>query len=156
MKIVALDPTHQQGDPNAIQWGWHDRDWGVQNTLAALPIAGGPGETNSLPNSANLAVWHFQDDSVTGRVDITTTVVPPFAGQQASIVQTNYFPQNYVDPFVNINGVLQYVDGPQGIANFSKDLAFALYTTPEPGTFVMMGFGAVVVGAIGWKRRRTR
>ena len=62
MKIVALeDPSSQ----NLVKWGWHNRDWGIKDTLASpVPV---PGETN-LGTAAN-PVWHFQDDAVNGQID---------------------------------------------------------------------------------------
>ena len=39
LKIVALD-DHLADDPLAIQWGWHDRDYGIFDPLAAPVVPG--------------------------------------------------------------------------------------------------------------------
>ncbi len=143
LKIVALDNNHQQNDPNALVWGWHDRDWGINNPLASpVPV---PGETPQLPNFLNTPIWHFQDDSVSGRVGINPLVPGPLA----SIQQFGAAPQNYID---GIDGPFAPTGGP-GISNFSKDLAFVLYTTPEPSSLCLAGMGLGFVTALVLRRR---
>jgi hypothetical protein len=66
-------------------------------------------------------------------------------------LQANYNPENYIF----IPGAVP-IDGPFGIQNFSKDLAFELYTVPEPGSVVMFGLGAVGLAAVRWRRRTTK
>jgi hypothetical protein len=109
IKIVALvDPT-QEG---SISWGWHDRDYGVQDPLACIPPSVAPGESDiGLPGKP---VWHFQDDAVTGPV----TVIPIVGGPGVQVQQTGYT-RTFYDPAVD------------GVST-SKDLAFALYTTAPP------------------------
>ena len=47
--------------PGFTNWGWHNRDYTIQDTLAA-PVS--PGEVNlGTPNNP---IWHFQDDAVQG------------------------------------------------------------------------------------------
>ena len=76
LKIVALtaDPT--------LKWGWHDRDYTVPDPLASALVS--PGETMVGPQP----IWHFQDDAVTGRVDIAPMIPGPglacAAGQYGS------------------------------------------------------------------------
>ena len=46
---------------------------------------------------------------------------------------------------------LSGVDGPHPIGEFSKDLAFELYTVPEPATCALIAIG--LAGIIGIRRR---
>src|SRR5437867_1233378 len=109
LKIVALSTN------NLIRWGWHNRDYGLQDPLACTPPGVVPGERFLLGRG-----WHFQDDAVTGPV--TYFVLPN------SVVQTNWFPTFFVAPS----------DGNFTSNSFSKDLAFALFTPasqcPPPPT----------------------
>jgi hypothetical protein len=132
--VVGGNPTVPPG-PGVTSWGWHNRDYTINDPLAA-PVS--PGEVNEgTPNSP---IWHFQDDAVQGRL----TYTPTGAGLNNQIIMTNPLPQNYID----------LADGPQGIGNHSKDLAFRLYTTqnvPEPATCTLMVIG--LVGALATRRR---
>jgi hypothetical protein len=138
LKIVALD-DHLANDPLAIQWGWHDRDYGIFDPLAA-PVV--PGERLigpvGLPD-----VWHFQDDAVTGTVDIRPNPEgpPPLLVRQLD----DWRPTNYI-PGVDIPTFFP--------DNLSKDLAFVLYTIPEPGSLVLMGMSAAAL--LLFKRRLAR
>jgi hypothetical protein len=122
--------------PGTTNWGWHNRDYTIQDLLAA-PVS--PGEVNE--GTPNNQIWHFQDDAVQGRL----AYLPAGASLNQQIIQTNPLPQNYVD----------FADGPAGIGNHSKDLAFRLYTqgnVPEPGTCVLMVFG--MLGVFATRRRK--
>ena len=79
--------------------------------------------------------------AVTGGVIVT---VNPDMPNMPSIQQIGFTRQFYSTP----------VDGPIGISAFSKDLAFELYTTPEPSTWALLSLGAV--GALVLRRRRPR
>ena len=130
LKIVALL------DNTDVQWGWHSRDYTTQDTLASTPPLVNPGEFNQAPASLGFPVWHFQDDAVQGGVLInpnTTTGMPV-------VIQNGWQPQHYQEG----------TDGPSGISNFSKDLAFELYTVPEPGSLALFG----VAGSMLLMRRR--
>lgn len=152
LKIVAMVdvlPGFQfpPGNPNAspipvTQWGWHNRDYTLQDPLASPNVA--PGETIVGQVGAGTPVWHFQDDSVAGDVRILPTTTGYLSPQ---IDQQNMLPQKYVD----------FADGPGGgtaafppISTFSKDLAFELYTTvPEP-----TGMALLAIGGLGIALRR--
>jgi hypothetical protein len=126
LKIVALVDAQQDGP---IQWGWHNRDWSIPDPLASMPPAVVPGEgpigtvTDPLKGFTS-PVWHFQDDAVSGPV----TVFPGTMPNMPSVEQTGWTPENYIFPW----------DGPDNISQFSKDLAFELYTIPEPAAGVLI------------------
>lgn len=126
----------------ATQWGWHNRDYTLQNVdQNNIPLASPnvlPGEQIVGVVGAGSPVWHFQDDAVTGNVRILPGpmgfVMPQVFQPVASMQPTNY---------------LDFADGPgpglipgtTNIGQFSKDLAFELYTyntIPEPGTCLLL------------------
>jgi hypothetical protein len=138
LKIVALVNPSRDGQ---IQWGWHDRDWSVPDLLASVAPAVVPGEYDESFGAPPVTpVWHFQDDAVAGSV-----VISPGASPIMPIVdQTSFVPQHYIDG----------IDGPTGISQYSKDLAFELYTTvPEPISVVLLGLGGAAVALRGWRRK---
>lgn len=148
LKIVALVDPSTEG---MINWGWHDRDWGIQNTLASPNVAPGEGVVGNVvdPNGTPLPVWHFQDDAVEGNVDVTWNSANP----APTVVQSGYRPTNYIYQVPGTVGI----DGPPGIEFFSKDLAFELYTqVPEPSTIMLAAVGAIGVGWTMLRRRRRR
>lgn len=136
LKIVALDDNPQ--DPlGRIQWGWHNRDYTVHDVFASVPPAVVPGEFLNAVLPSGEPIWHFQDDAVQGSILATEL-------EQCNVLmdQGGYSPQNYVPPY----------DGPSVIGQYSKDLAFALYTVPEPGTWILLGTGLVGL-LMMWRRR---
>jgi hypothetical protein len=143
LKIVALAPNDSAGAN--ISWGWHDRDWSIPDVLASMPPLVSPGEgvIGFVPNPVNpgttLPVNHFQDDAVQGAVSILSSS----SANSITVQQTGFTPQHYIDG----------VDGPVGISQFSKDLAFELYTVPEPSGLVLLGLGAGLLAARKWLRR---
>ncbi|RIK77381.1 MAG: hypothetical protein DCC68_17460 [Planctomycetota bacterium] len=136
LKVVALVNPQEDG---AIEWGWHNRDYTVPNPLASTAPAVVPGEAIAgfLPTVPPTPVWHFQDDAVQG--SIVTVFTAPC---QANTDQFAMAPQNYVVE----------LDGPPPIDEFSKDLAFELYTIPEPPTGIL----ALVGTLIAWRCRARR
>lgn len=139
LKIVALaDPSQAN-----LVWGWHDRDWSIPDPLALTPPALVPGEgvEGLLPNGQ--PVWHFQDDAVSGSLLVTPKSSP---SDPSWVSQSGYTPQRYIDG----------IDGPTGIAQFSKDLAFELYTVPvpEPASGVLLSLGLISLGMVAKRRWR--
>ena len=146
LKVVALVDVEPGVEPETApvtQWGWHSRDWTKQDLLASTPADGVvPGEhiEGHLNGDNTLPVWHFQDDSVQG--DIVISLPIDSANTAINQLEDTFVPQNYVD----------ILDGPDGISQFSKDLAFELYTIPEPATMTLLALG----GATALLRRRRR
>lgn len=135
MKIVALVDPQTDGP---IQWGWHNRDYTVFDPLASAPPLVVPGEHVQGILPLNQPIWHFQDDAVSG-------VLPLLTIDSAGLItmqQSGFTPQHYVFP----------TDGPDVIGQFSKDLAFNLYTVPEPGTLLLLAAGGL--GILATRRRR--
>jgi PEP-CTERM motif len=140
LKIVALVENQQ------TQWGWHDRDWSILDPFASTPPAVVPGETTSPAPIVDPVkgftgfVHHFQDDAVQGPISVFPNPSNPI---MPTIEQTGWTPQHYIFPW----------DGPDVIQQYSKDLAFELYTrVPEPTSIMMIGSGALALAAI--RRRR--
>jgi len=157
LKIVALvdhAPTIQPGPGAPLpQWGWHNRDYTQQNPslyVAGPPLVS-PGE-NQQGNAAFGPIWHFQDDAVSGDVNVNTFIDPNGVQQIQSVVQflPTFQPENYID---NLDGPgNNLIPGFQGISQFSKDLAFELYTQiPEPASLALMAAG--FAGAVACQRR---
>jgi len=140
LKIVALidDPDSQ------IRWGWHNRDYTVQDSLASTnpPLPGEVDEQPIIDPKYPSPVWHFQDDAVTGFIEL-------YPGTQADVVQTQFKPVNYMGGADGPGPAAGATDG--GIGQFSKDLAFELYTIPEPATL-----GLLALGGLAMLRRRRR
>ena len=146
LKIAALVdvPTAVPFPPptNVTQWGWHNRDYTIQDPLASALVA--PGE--HFDGFADLSnIYHFQDDAVTGNLRYIPFGVPP----SQAITQTGDTPTLYRD----------FIDGPGtigpviGIGGHSKDLAFQLFTTvPEPTTCLLFVCGSL--GFVLQHRRR--
>jgi hypothetical protein len=135
IKIVALVDPATEGQ---LQWGWHNRDYTINDPFAsALPVPGEHDDRPLVDPSYYSPVWHFQDDAVRGGL----TVTPSSAPGQYIVNQFGMGPTNYVDG----------LDGPGpdplqgGIGQFSKDLAFELYTVPEPATMALLGIGGLAL-----------
>jgi hypothetical protein len=129
LKIAALTQD------TSMTWGWHNRDWTTQDTLASPPPNVIPGENGILTSFG--PYWHFQDDAVRGGMTMTFNAAGGISLNQFSMTETRY---------------TDFVDGPQGIAVLSQDMAFELYTTPEPSAAALLGLGGVAL----LRRRRRR
>ncbi len=155
LKIAALVDVPQPLPPvpapiptGVTQWGWHNRDYTINNPQASVAPNVNPGEDiDGVVPGSNVPVWHFQDDAVTGILDFV-----PVSPNGPIINQFNMTPTHYL--FANNNGVGP-IDGPQGIELKSKDLAFRLYTDPipEPASCLLMVIGLAGITA---SRRRFR
>ncbi len=154
LKIVAMvdvplnTPTFDPYNPQSslvpiTQWGWHNRDYTIQDTLASPNVA--PGEFIEGIVGVNQPVWHFQDDAVSGDVRIAANAAMGIV--MPDIFQANMSPQFYID---GVDGPASSIPGTHGIGQFSKDLAFELYTVvPEPSSCLLL-----IVGLAGLARRR--
>ena len=138
---IIIDPNQP---PSFVpRWGWHNRDYTIHDPYASTAPAVIPGEHVDGflgPVPGGTPVWHFQDDAVTGRI-VVDHLSTPMGGIMPLVDQAGYQPTRYLD----------LVDGPPGIGEFSKDLAFALYTVPEPSGAVL-----VLAGFVGVLTRRRR
>ena len=155
IKIAALVDT----DPNnpTIQrprWGWHNRDYTIMDPFAAAvtpPVDPGERNESTAVKPYPTEVWHFQDDAVSADTQVEVDINMP--NMPLLVLQTNYVPQNYVDGLdgpaahPNDDGTITFV----GISRFSKDLAFELYTVPEPSSVMLMMFGLAAL--TGYRRR---
>lgn len=131
---LAICPGYQP----ITEWGWHNRDYRVFNAQASTAANVVPGENNQkdmFPTDPfETDVWHFQDDSVSGNVftDPTRPLDPDVCPDCLFVEQDGFQPENYVyDKLCQQAGAIWGVDGPRGIENFSKDLAFVLQTTQQ-------------------------
>lgn len=144
LKIVALVdvPTDTPADQR-IQWGWHNRDYTIPNPLASSPPAVIPGEGPvGIIGVPPVPIWHFQDDAVSGIVNVDIDPNDPMTRIMPDVFQFNFDDQNYLPPF----------DGPSIIGQFSKDLAFELYTIPEPATLMLVLVAFVGCGFVRPRR----
>jgi hypothetical protein len=140
LKIVALVDEQRE---RHINWGWHDRDWSIPDFLAAKPgdtPDGAEHDEGPLPGAAPTPVWHFEDDAVTGSI----AIFPGMSPIMPLVEQQGFVPQNYVPP----------VDGPSLIGQFSKDLAFELYTSavPEPDCIVLAALCSLTIAPLTRRR----
>jgi hypothetical protein len=150
LKIVALvDPRNPQ--EQGIVWGWHNRNYVINDPLASIPPLVNPGEhvAGTIPDATGkpVPVWHFQDDAVTGDVIVSFRLVTGPDGtliEEMVVDQPNasFSPTHYMPPY----------DGPSLIGEFSKDLAFALYSVPEPTTMLLLAIGLGCL--VGWRRAK--
>jgi hypothetical protein len=129
---------------NFTQWGWHNRDYTINDPLASNNVVPGPGE--ALDGTIGTSpIWHYQDDAITGNMRFLPFAPTPILFQDP----TTFAPQNYLG---GADGPAS-VPGQIGIDFHSKDLAFQLFTNnvPEPAACVLMTLG--LAGAFATRRR---
>jgi hypothetical protein len=152
---VTFDHFNPQNSPFVVtQWGWHNRDYTVQDTYASTNVTTFPfGEFIEGTVGGGLQpVWHFQDDAVQGDVEISANAAMGIVMPNVLQPVAKMSPTHYLD---GIDGPASMVPG-NGIGRFSKDLAFALYTiVPEPGTCLMLLCGIIGLG-VGRRDRASR
>jgi hypothetical protein len=141
LKIAALTEQIPPGTPK-FQWGWHNRDYTIQDLLAPTPPQVTPGEFGTFSLIPEIPpIWHFQDDAVSGDLRLIDLGLPVTG--RFTVEQSNMSPRNYLADW----------DGPSYIAQYSKDLAFELYGVPEPSAG-LIGLGAGI-GLLIRRRRKT-
>ena len=153
LKIVALVDLDPASPDERLTWGWHNRDYTLRDPFASVFPDVDPGEhiqgwldpngTPDIPDD-DIPIWHFQDDAVSGAIEgIFMRDLCDVHMDQDHWVST--------DPSLVAEHYVDDVDGPVGIGEYSKDLAFELFT-PEPATLALMGLG--VAGLVASRRRR--
>lgn len=142
LKIVALvDEMPDTNEP--LRWGWHNRDYTIFDPLASKKVM--PGEyvegwlDAGTPNEPedDIAIWHFQDDAVSGSIEniYYKDEDPCYVHMDQDQWRQSMVPEKYVD----------LLDGPNGISRYSKDLAFQLFTVPEPGSLALLALGTLLL-----------
>ena len=63
----------------------------------------------------------------------------------------NSLPKRLREHFSAHRVVVTIIDGSDSIGQFSKDLAFELYTSPEPNAMILMLSGLALIAA--WRRK---
>jgi hypothetical protein len=112
------------------RWGWHNRDYTKMDPYASVSPAVHPGEhlAGKVTTFAglDLEVWHFQDDAVSGEMSMGLDLAYPDVNQLTW--QEEYY--RYFWPLCESSMIppITGIDGPPEIENFSKDLAFELWT----------------------------
>ena len=142
LKIVALvDAPPEIPLEERLAWGWHNRDYTKMDPLASVPPAVVPGEHIAgflpSPDGVEIPIWHFQDNAVDGFVFVGIDPNNPMTQIMPFVQQDVRGPNNYLPPW----------DGPSLIGQFSKDLAFELYTIPEPASIVLIALACAAFGS---------
>ncbi|MBN1910199.1 MAG: PEP-CTERM sorting domain-containing protein [Pirellulales bacterium] len=152
LKIVALT-----GPNDDTLWGWHNRDYTIQDPYASPVVVPGERVVGTIPlpdvnGNVPTPIWHFQDDAVTGQIQLGIDPnMPPCDPNAVWVEQFNMRPTSYEDVLDGPSGVAG-TDFP-GIGHFSKDLAFELYRVPEPSTVTLLIVGLVSLGVFRWRKR---
>ena len=121
----------------ALRWGWHNRDYTAQNTLASVVPDVAPGERFIPLDQGRSGAWHFQDDAVSGSL-----VLDVRNGALRQMSARGYVPERYQSP---ADGPVRLLEERGG--GVSMDLAFELYTVPEPASVYLFAIGLILAAA---------
>ena len=131
----------------ALRWGWHNRDYTAQNTLASVVPDVAPGERFIPLDQGRSGAWHFQDDAVSDSL-----VLDVRNGALRQMSARGYVPERYQSP---ADGPVRLLEERGG--GVSMDLAFELYTVPEPASMCLFALGYVLaVGFVTGRQRNRR
>ena len=136
LQIVALvDYDPQFPADQQLEWGWHNRDYTIKNEQASVDPNVVPGEKIVGYLEDDISIWHFQDDAVSGSIEGVSI------RSQCDI----HMDLDQWGPTLNDEHYVDLKDGPEGISFYSKDLAFELFTVPEPGTLMLLSLGVFML-----------
>ena len=151
LKIVALvDIPADLPEDMWLEWGWHNRDYTIQNPLASPVVSPGEKIIGMLPAGDptspddDIPVWHFQDDAVSGSINNIAFNLNPdeyYAHMDQDDSGLSMREEYYRD---GLDGPGPY-ENFEGIGQYSKDLAFELFTVPEPGTLMLLSLGVFML-----------
>lgn len=163
LKIAALVDIQDYNNDGTVdlsdlvaapRWGWHNRDYTIPDPFASVPPVVNPGEYLDGVLADGTEVWHFQDDAVAGgEFGMEAVVHNPDDPSAVDVNQLLSPLPEFLPDFVP-QFYLPGVDGPSEIGLFSKDLAFELYTIPEPSTLILVGLGCVLLPFTRDRRQR--
>jgi len=142
--LVDIAPNQDPlTDPSVIRWGWNTRDYTINNPLASGVFS--EQLVTTLP--PNTPVWQFGEASEPGRARISRGIDGTFVMPNVSVSSRDFQRGSRFR-----NRYRPGTDGPLAIGQVNRDLAFELYTVPEPGSCVLLAIGAIC--SIGTLRRR--
>ncbi len=132
-----LNYNYEPEPIHVTRWGWHNRDYTKMDPFASMPPAVVPGEhiQGVIPDGTadGVPVWHFQDDCVTGAVQMPADDNDPAVYRKIIDIEQHpdFWREQYYKFMLPYCFGQQGVDGPDEIEQFSKDLAFELWTNND-------------------------
>ena len=142
--LVDIGPNQNPlTDPSVIRWGWHTRDYSLHNPHASsIDARFSDSVAGALPPST--IVWKFGLAAAPGDFRVRRGVGGSFVMPRVTGNESGQGPQNYETA----------ADGPLAIAAFPRDLAFELYTVPEPASMALVLI-AIAARCLGRRRPRS-